>query len=297
MSKYEHGYGHDSKNDSKAQKKLIICAFIIFSFMTFEFYGALISGSMALMSDAGHILSDFGALALAYVGALIALKKPDDSKTFGYSRFSVLIAFSNAIFMIGVCLMITYHALERFFNPVIVASESMIIIAAIGLVVNIVVFMILHSGSDNETDDLNIKSAAIHVLGDLLGSVAAIVAGMVIHYTNWFYIDPILSILIAILILKHALSMVSKTSHILLQGKPETISIEDMKSKLTNYSCCILDVDHIHVWEQDDKTVIATMHIKAKNPICFQTTKANIRKFLYVEYGIDHVTIEVELED
>lgn len=296
MSKYEHGYGHESKTDRKGQKKLIFCSFLIFIFMIVEVYGGIVSGSMALLSDAGHMLSDFGALVLAYFGALLSLKKPDNNKTFGYSRFSILVAFTNAIFMLFVCFAISYHAIERIINPTEITPISMISVALVGLVVNVVVFLILHSGSNNEAEDLNIKSAAIHVLGDLLGSIAAVLAGVIIHFTGWNYIDPLLSILIVLIIFNHAITMIRKTSHILLQGKPENISINELKATLREYSCCIEDVDHIHVWEQDDKTIIATMHIKAKNPICFHSTKNKIRKFLHKEYGIDHVTIEVELD-
>tara|TARA_Y100000588_G_scaffold112523_1_gene123387 strand:+ start:34947 stop:35849 length:903 start_codon:yes stop_codon:yes gene_type:complete len=293
--KYEHdGKHHSNHNHANTnKKKLLTSAVIIASFMFVEVVGGIMSGSLALISDAGHMLSDFAALTMAFVAAYVSQKAPDDKQTFGYSRFPILVAFSNALFMFAVIAWILYHSITRFFNPVEIMSTPMLIVAIIGFLINIVVFCILHFG-DKDHHDLNVKSAALHVLGDLLGSVAAIIAALVVMFTGWTPIDPILSIFIALIIGYHSLPILKQTAHILMQGSPDHISEEEIQKDLIDKIKELNVVDHIHLWYQNDSQVMATMHVQVNNCIVFEDVKKQIREILIEDFKIHHVTIELE---
>lgn len=292
--KYEHDAKHhiDLDNAKKNQKKLLIASLVIASFMFIEVIGGYISGSLALISDAGHMLSDFAALIMAFVATYVSKKTPDDKRTYGYARFPVLVAYSNALFMFVVIGWIFYESILRFIEPVDVMSTPMLIVAIIGFIVNIITFFILDHGDDDEKN-LNIKSAALHVLGDLLGSVAAIIAALVIMFTGWTTIDPILSLFICIIIIYHSIPVLKQTSHILMQGSPD-IKEDDIKTVLVDKVEHLNVVDHIHLWYQDDSTIIATMHVQSDCCTSFNEIKKDIREILINDFGIDHVTIELE---
>lgn len=292
--KYEHDATHvcDHSHATTNQKKLKWAALIIASFMFVEVIGGYISGSLALISDAGHMLSDFAALTMAFVASYVSQKTPDNGKTYGYSRFPILVAYSNALFMFAVIGWIVFKAIERMFNPIEVLSTPMLVVAVIGFIINLIVFWILESGNKDH-HDLNVKSAALHVLGDLLGSVAAIVAALVIMYTGWTPIDPILSLFICVIIVKHSIPVLKKSAHILMQGSPE-LNEEDIKETLVNKVEHLNVVDHIHLWYQDDSMVMATMHVQSDCCVHFKTIKQDIRRILKDEFRIDHVTIELE---
>ena len=294
-TKYEHDGQHHS-NHSHAdtnQKKLFIAAIIIASFMFVEVIGGILSGSLALISDAGHMLSDFAALIMASVAAYVSKKEPDGKRSYGYSRFPILVAYSNALFMFAVIGWIIYHSISRFFNPVEIMSTPMLIVAVIGFIVNVIVYFILESGHSHD-HDLNVKSAALHVLGDLLGSVAAIVAALVVMYTGWTPIDPILSVFIAVIISFHCIPIVKQTAHILMQGAPENISEEDIQKDLIKNVPHLNVVDHIHLWYQNDSQIMATMHVQVDNCGFFEDVKKDIRHLLIKDFKIHHVTIELE---
>lgn len=295
-TRYEHdALHHTNECHAKSnQKKLLWSAIIIATFMFVEVAGGIISGSLALISDAGHMLSDFAALIMAYVASYLSQRKPDNEKTYGYSRFPILVAYSNALFMFLVIGWIFYHSIERLFNPVEVMSTSMLIVAVIGLIVNIVVFLILHLGNEDHKD-LNVRSAAVHVLGDLLGSVAAIVASLVIMFTGWTPIDPILSMFICLIIVYHCVPVLKKSSHILMQGSPE-IDTKEIQKVLIEKVAHLNVVDHIHLWYQDDSMVMATMHVQSDCCVHFNDIKKDIRDILIKDFDIHHVTIELENE-
>ena len=292
--KYEHDGSHHCSHEhaNTNQKKLLISAIIIGLFMFVEVVGGVISGSLALISDAGHMLSDFAALIMAWVASYVSLKTPDNNRSYGYSRFPILVAFSNALFMFVVIGWIFYNAITRFFEPVEVLSTPMLVVAIIGFLVNIVVFLILHLGNKDE-HDLNVRSAAVHVLGDLLGSVAAIIAAVVIMFTGWTPIDPILSIFITLIIIHHTIPILKKSAHILMQGSPD-IDENEVKKDLIEKIDLLKDVDHIHLWYQDDSKIIATMHIKTECCVNFNDVRKDIRKILIEDFNIHHVTIELE---
>ena len=190
---------------------------------------------------------------------------------------------------------ILYEAVDRLRNPGEILGQTMLLVAAIGLLVNIVAFVILHGGDRN---NLNIRGAAIHVAGDLLGSVVAIIAAFVIIYTGWMPIDPILSVAVALLILRSAWVLVKRSAHVLLEGAPDSLDIESMQTRLVDEVPTVASIHHVHVWGLTPQDLMLTMHVQLKsepgNPTeCIRRIKEVLRE----HYGIGHSTIEIETED
>jgi cobalt-zinc-cadmium efflux system protein len=263
--------------------------------MIVEVVGGILSGSLALLADAGHMLTDTMALALAAVAFHVSKRPADTTLTYGYQRFQILAAFVNGLSLLFIVGWILYEAASRFISPREVMGETMLVVAAAGLVVNIISFTVLHGG---DKENLNIRGAALHVAGDLLGSVAAIVAAVIIIYTGWVQIDPILSVAVAILILKSAWVLVKRSAHVLLEGAPEWLDIEVMRRHLVAEIPEVSSIHHVHVWGMTPQELMLTMHVcintEPTDPTdIIRRVKAQLRE----EYGIGHSTIELEMDN
>ena len=276
-------------------RRVLIALVLTGAFMIVEVIGGIISGSLALLADAGHMLTDTMALALAAVAFQVS-KRPADAKlTYGYQRFQILAAFVNGLSLIVIVAWILYEAVDRFRNPTEILGNTMLLIAAIGLLVNLVSFLVLHGG---DRDNLNIRGAAIHVAGDLLGSVAAIIAALVIIYTGWTPIDPLLSVAVALLILRSAWILVKRSAHVLLEGAPDWLDLDMMQERIISKVPTVIGIHHVHVWGLTPQDLMLTMHVRLQgaptNPTeCIRHIKAVLKD----EYGIGHTTVEIETED
>lgn len=264
-------------------------------FMIVEVVGGILSGSLALLADAGHMLTDTMALALAAVAFQVSKRPADGRLTYGYQRFQILAAFVNGLSLLFIVGWILYEAFNRFVSPKDVLGETMLVVAVAGLVVNIIAFIVLHGG---DKENLNIRGAALHVAGDLLGSVAAIVAAVVIISTGWMAIDPILSVAVAILILKSAWLLVKRSAHVLLEGAPEWMDVDTMQEGLVDQIPEVDSIHHVHVWGMTPQDLMLTMHVRVENHNSNPTDiirriKASLRQ----DYGIGHSTIEIETDD
>jgi cobalt-zinc-cadmium efflux system protein len=264
-------------------------------FMIVEVIGGILSGSLALLADAGHMLTDTMALALAAVAFHVSKRPADARLTYGYQRFQILAAFVNGLSLLLIVGWILYEAFNRFMVPEVVLGKTMLLVAAAGLVVNIISFIVLHGG---DKDNLNISGAALHVAGDLLGSVAAIVAAVVIIYTGWMAIDPILSIAVALLILKSAWALVKRSAHVLLEGAPDWLDADSMQEEVVARVPEVASIHHVHVWGLTPQDLMLTMHV------CVKTEPGNptdiirrVKTVLREKYGIGHSTVEVEVDD
>jgi cobalt-zinc-cadmium efflux system protein len=284
-------HSHDTGN----MRRVLIALVLTGSFMVVEVIGGILSGSLALLADAGHMLTDTMALALAAVAFHVSKRPADVKRTYGYQRFQILAAFVNGLSLILIVGWILYEAIDRLRNPGEVLGQTMLIVAGIGLLVNIVAFAVLHGG---DRENLNIRGAAVHVAGDLLGSIAAIIAAVIIIYTGWMPIDPILSVAVALLILRSAWVLVKRSAHVLLEGAPDSLDIDSMQTKLVAEVPTVASIHHVHVWGLTPQDLMLTMHVRLKtepgNPTeCIRRIKEVLRE----QYGIGHSTIEIETED
>jgi cobalt-zinc-cadmium efflux system protein len=284
-------HAHHSSN----MRRVTIALVLTGAFMIVEVIGGILSGSLALLADAGHMLTDTMALALAAVAFHVSKRPPDAKLTYGYQRFQILAAFVNGLSLLLIVGWILFEAARRFIAPQEVMGPTMLVVATAGLVVNIICFIVLHGG---DRDNLNIRGAALHVAGDLLGSVAAIVAAIIIIYTGWMQIDPILSIAVAILILKSAWALVRRSAHVLLEGAPDWLDIDSMQELVVSKIPEVEDIHHVHVWGMTPQDLMLTMHV------CVNTQPGNptdvirqVKALLREEYGIGHSTIELETVD
>ncbi|WP_341808128.1 cation diffusion facilitator family transporter [Wolbachia endosymbiont (group E) of Neria commutata] len=285
---------HNGKHSAAESKRLIYSIIIVAITMFMEIVGGIISHSLALLSDAGHMLTDLFALVLSWLAHKFAAKKSDLRRSYGYHRLQIIAAFVNGLTLFFIAIIIIVESIKRFIFPVNVEWKVMLTIATLGLLSNIIVFFVLHSKCEN---NINIKSAVLHVIGDILGSVAAILASIIIMFTNWQMVDPILSVVVSVIILNSGYKIIKHSCHILLEGTPEGISIEEIKNKVTFELPEVIDVHHIHTWSLSDNYFIITMHAKISPNVQHTDVLCNIKRILLDKFDIAHSTVEIEYDE
>ncbi|SHL61200.1 cation diffusion facilitator family transporter [Halomonas cupida] len=294
-SHHDHDHDHDHSHvpavTSTNERKVLISFCLIFTFMIVEAVGGILSGSLALLADAGHMLTDATALALAYAAFRFGRRAADSKRTFGYLRFEVIAGFVNAVTLFAIIGWIGYEAWQRFLDPGEILAGPMLIVAIIGLLVNIIVLWIMTRG---ETDHVNVKGAILHVMGDLLGSVGAIVAAIVIYLTGWTPIDPILSVLVAMLILRSAWKLLAKSLHILLEGAPENALPDALERTLMRSVEGLAAVSHIHVWQLTSGQTLATLHVRPESDEDAKRVVKSVEKELLDQFSIEHATVAID---
>ncbi len=286
----DHGHNHAIPDTRDSRKRVALAAVLTFTFMIVEVVGGIISGSLALLADAAHMLTDAGSLGLAWIGFKLADWPADATRSFGWGRIKVLAAFVNGLTLLVLAVWIIVEAVQRLHDPQPVAGGLLLIVASMGLVVNIVAFAILHGGN---REDLNMRGALWHVAGDLLGSVAAIAAAVVILMTNWMPIDPILSILVAGIITVGGYRLVRSTGHILIEGVPHGLSPAAIQADLEVAISDAETIDHIHAWALNETKPLVTLDVRAKPGACPETIRLAIKQRLKEKFGVGHVTVEI----
>ena len=285
---------HHSHTEHDGNRSRLLAAFIVTAlFMLAEVVGGLLSGSLALLADAGHMLTDTAALLMALLAVQFAQRKPNASHTFGWLRLTTLAAFVNAIALFVITLLIVWEAVRRFYQPQPVASGMMLAIAVAGLLANLLSFWLLHRGSGES--NMNVRAAALHVLGDLLGSVGAIAAALIIMFTGWTPIDPILSLLVSALVLRSAWALLKESLHELLEGAPASIDAEKLRRDLTLNIAEVRNVHHVHLWQVGEKPVV-TLHVHVIPPYDHDALLQRIHQYLHQRYQIDHATVQMEYQ-
>ena len=284
---HDHGHHH---GDSGVQLRWALIITLGFAFV--EAMGGMWSGSLALMSDAGHMFSDSVALGLAAFATWIAKRPPSARHSYGFVRAEVIAALFNGALMLLVIVGIVVEAVARLQQPQPVAGGSVMVIAGIGLVVNIVVAFVLSHGEHN----LNSRAALLHVLGDLLGSVAALIAGAVIYYTGWMPIDSILSLVVASLILFSTLNLLQEALHVLMEGVPLTLRLEEVGKEMAKMKG-IQSVHDLHIWNLSSGQVALSAHIDLTVLDSWQQILADMREMLHEKFDIDHVTLQPEISE
>lgn len=288
--------GHSADNRKRVRAALILTA----AFTLVEITGGILSGSLALIADAGHMLTDTLALGLALLAFRISARPADAKRSYGYHRFQTLAAFVNGLGLVAIVVWILIEAAGRVLDPPPIAGGLMLAVAVAGLLVNVVAFLILHGG---DQENLNVRGAMLHVMGDLLGSLAAITAAVVILLTGWLPIDPLLSVVVALLILRSAWDLIVRSAHILLEGTPEWLDVNRMQAKLVESVPEIEGIHHVHVWGLTPQRLMLTMHVSVcESPDAADPDRSatrivrSIKSLLQSEFGILHSTIEVETD-
>ncbi len=290
---HDHSHAAHSHGNAETQNQTRVgwAALLTGGFMVVEAIGGLVSGSLALLADAGHMLTDTAALVLAWLAFRIARRPSDWRRTYGFHRFQVLAAYSNGLTLFFIAVAITWEAVRRLWQPGEVLAGPMLVIAVVGLCVNMAAYLILH-GADRAR--LNVRGAILHVVGDLLGSAAAIAAALVILGTGWTPIDPLLSVLVAILILRSAWFLVAESGHILLEAAPRGLDIRELEADLTASVPGVAGVHHIHAWSLSEDRRMATLHVKVTNLADAARISTAVKARLHDRFDIVHATVEVE---
>lgn len=288
---HTHNHGAHSHGHNANKKALTISFCLIAGFMLVEFVGGILTNSLALLSDAGHMLSDAVALGLSLAALIFGERAATLDKTYGYKRFEILAALLNGIALVALSIYILYEAIVRLSSPPSVIGKGMIIISAIGLVINIVVAWILSRGETKE--NLNIKSAFMHVLGDLLGSVGAIIAALLIIFQGWNIADPIASMIVSVLVLYSGWHILKDSVNILMESKPANIDTAEVKRAIKSIDG-VIDIHDLHIWMITQEFLSLTTHVSVKNNSDRDLLLNQITKIIKQKTGITHITVQLE---
>jgi cobalt-zinc-cadmium efflux system protein len=280
-------HGHVIEGRSQAAMGLALGLTLLFAVI--EAVSGVFSNSLALISDAGHMATDAAALGLALMAQLIARRPPSSRHSFGFVRAEALAAFVNSLAMLVLVGWIVYEAAKRLAHPEQVQGGTVFVVAAIGACINILVAWVLSRGEQS----INTRAALVNVLGDLLGSVAAIAAGAIIHFTGWLRIDPILSIFVSLLILKSTLGVLRESYHFLMEGVPRQIDYLAVGADLALVPG-VLSVHDLHVWDMSPGEPALIGHLEIADLNAWPEVLRAVKKMLFDKYGIDHVTLQPE---
>ncbi|MBD2843616.1 cation transporter [Paenibacillus sp. IB182496] len=296
---HAHGHDHDHghSHGAGANKKILLVSFVIITvYMIVEAVGGFVTNSLALISDAGHMLSDAIALGIALAAFTYGSKAVNTGKTYGYRRFEILAAVLNGVTLIGIALYIFYEAIERFRNPPEVATVGMLVISTIGLLVNVLVAWIMMRGSDTE-NNLNMRGAYLHVLSDMLGSVGAIAAALLMMGLGWGWADPLASVVVAVLVLRSGYYVTKSSLHVLMEGAPANIDV-DALVRLIRETEGVEGVHDVHVWSITSNMNALTAHIVVDGRRSVYETEAILQTIEHAleHRGIRHVTLQAESE-
>lgn len=291
--KHEHTHAEGpTLRGGAAQSHRLLFAFALTSVMlVIEAIGGWWSGSLALLADAGHMLVDSMALLLAFIGAWVATRPADTRRSYGYGRMEVLAGFVNALIQLALVVWITYEAATRLLHPHAILPGVMLVVALAGLLVNAFVLWTLHGHAE---DDVNMAGAVLHVFGDLLGSMAAVVAALLISAFGWLWADPALSILVALLIFTSAWSLLRRSAHILLEGVPEGMDTAEVERSLCDLDASICGVHHLHMWQLASGSRMATLHVELRLGADPEHAMQLVRQVLEDRFAIQHVTVQVD---
>ncbi len=291
--KHDHKHAHSHSN-SRRRLKFVLALTIVY--MLAEAIGGFLTNSLALLSDAGHMLADVGALVLAMLALWFASRPVTTSKTYGYYRMEILAALANGVALVVISLLIFYEAFERIKTPKRpeeILGFEVIWIATGGLVINIICAWLLHSASE---ENLNIRGAFLHILGDALGSVGAIAAGVIIWRWGWTLADPIISVVMSLLIVYSSWHLIRESVNILLEGTPSHINVRAVIAAMHEVRG-VTDVHDLHVWTISSGKDALSAHVTVTHGVEHRATLEALQERLLRDFNIGHVTIQLEMLD
>lgn len=292
---HQHGarHSHSHGRAARSRRRLSIVLVLTAVYMLAEAVGGWMTGSLALLADAGHMLTDVAALALALIAVWFGSRPATSSKTFGYYRLEILAALINGVALILISLLIFYEAYQRWAEPPAVRSGLMILVATGGLVINLVCAWLLHG---DHKDDLNMRGARLHIIGDALGSVGAIVAGALMWLYGWYAADPLFSSLISLLIIWSSWHLIRESTNVLLEGTPAHINLAAVEDVILQTDG-VEDVHDLHVWTITSGREALSAHVIYAETMSQAEVLKELRTKLSDRFGVDHLTIQLETPD
>jgi len=295
MSEHKSGTGEDhghSHVQNANARSLTIALVLTGCFLLVEIAGGFIFGSLALISDAAHMFTDSAALAIALVAIKIGKRPADDARTFGYRRFEILAAAFNAVLLFIVAIYILVEGIQRMIDPQPVQSGGMLVIACVGLVINLIAMRVLAGGKDAS---LNVKGAYLEVWADMLGSLGVIVGALTIRFTGWTWVDPVVAIAIGLWVLPRTWSLLRDTTHILLEGAPRGIDVSDVRAAIAGVAG-VQGVHDLHLWISGADVPSCSTHVELVDGADGDVVRRAIADLLETRYDMHHVTIQTETE-
>ena len=291
-SKHNHVHNHGNHIHQEG-KNLLAATFLNFAITIVEIIGGVLSNSLALLSDAIHNLGDTFAVMLAYIANKISHRDATRQKTFGYKRIEILAALFNAVVLIAITIFLFIEAYHRFFTPEVIKGKLMLVVSIIGLIANLAAVLLLKNDSEA---NINIRAAYLHLLGDTISSVAVIIVAILIWFYKIFLVDPIITVIIGLYILKEAYSIMKEALDILMQSTPASVNISDIVVELEKFQD-VANIHHVHSWKLNDKQIHFECHVDVSKDILISETdllRLEIEKTLKLKFGISHVTIQFE---
>ena len=284
---------HRHRNDYSSDKSLLFVTFLNVFITVVEIIGGLMANSLALLSDALHNLSDTIAILLAYIARKVSRRDSNEKKTFGYKRIEILAAFFNALVLIGISVFLVYEGINRFYNPEPIKGLLMMVVASAGLVFNLIAVLILkkHSGSS-----LNIRSAYLHLMGDTLSSFAVIIGGVLIYFFDVYWVDPVITILISIYIIKETWDVFRQSANILMQATPPGMDLKKIIQDLEQIEGIAI-IHHVHIWGLSDQEFHFECHADLEKDLSVSVTsevREKMEQILGEKYHIGHLTVQFE---
>ncbi len=287
-----HTHHHHSKTGI-SEKNLLAAVVLNFTITLAEVIGGILSNSLALLSDALHNLGDGFAVLLAYIAHRVSKRESNMRKTFGYKRVEILAAFINSIILVAICIFLIYEAVERFRNPAPIKGAIMFSVAAIGLAANLVAMILLKSDSKK---NMNVRAAYLHLFGDTLSSVVVILGGILIWKFGVYWLDPLITVLISLYILRETYLLLRDSFNILMQSAPKDIDLERIKTEVESIQG-VGNLHHVHLWSLNDRQVHFEGHVDLDQDMpVSQAGKLNekISRLLHEQFEIDHTTLQME---
>lgn len=285
---HEHHHGPTVTRESERRIRFVLL--LTLGYAVIQAVGGWWSGSLALIADSGHMVSDAAALLLALVAYRVARRPADSTRTYGFHRVRVLAALANGAALLLLVAWIIWEAIQRFQAPTEVMALPMLAVAVVGLLVNLVAAWILWSG---DRHDGNLRGAFLHVIGDLLGSVGAIAAAVGIMLTGWSVLDPILSVLVALLVVRSAWRLMSDSIRVLIQAVPQGLDVKEAMRGLAALPQ-VAEAGHFHAWTLTDESSVATVHVSPAEGVDPLSLPPLVAEWLHERYAIDHVTVQVD---
>lgn len=292
MDKKDHHHHHHHSHNMRG-KKLLWVTLLNFSISVFQVIGGILSNSLSLISDAIHNFGDTLAIFIAFLAGKHANKKPDEKKTFGYKRTEILAALFNGVVLIAICPFLFAEAYKRFIDPQPIKGGMMLVVAVFGLVANLISVLVLQK---EKSDNLNVRAAYLHLLGDTLSSVAVIAGGIAIVVWQFYWLDPLVTVAVALYILYHTWGVVRETVDILMQSSPRNIELAKIQERVESLPE-IENIHHVHIWQMDDKNIHLEAHINLLRDLPLskaQSIRQEVENILKSEFGISHITLQIE---